>query len=261
MNEFEIITVENDESFVTIGTLVKFSGNDEKPIKALIRKYIDKIEAKSCAFSKSSDPFKFPRLANGTNENSLDWSNITLNERQAMFLLTLMANSEQVVNFKDKLEEEFYKFKNKEVVTLSPLQLANQTLTIVAEALDKETKQKEKALKMLETAKIIEINQLVSDMDISVDEFCKIVSDKLDNVMLGRTTCYIIFREIGLVEKTSTRPTQRGMSLYLSYRKHDYGLSTRVFTDKANQLIKLMIKTLSENRNLNELLGNPLGDL
>jgi hypothetical protein len=51
MNEFKIITVEKDESFVTIETLVKFSGNSDQSIKELIRKYETKLEAKQNHFS------------------------------------------------------------------------------------------------------------------------------------------------------------------------------------------------------------------
>ena len=110
MQEYNIITVENDESFVTIETLVKFSGNEEEAIKSLIRKYQTKLEAKQISNSVLNVNLKL--LPAGVSGN-INWAKVKLNERQATFLLTLMGNSEKVVEFKDNLETEFYSYRSK----------------------------------------------------------------------------------------------------------------------------------------------------
>jgi len=117
-------------------------------------------------------------------------------------------------------------------------------------------KQKEKAVKMMETAKMIEFNNTNQDDTISMAEFAHILSDRF-GVIVGRNIIYVILREMGLVMQSSTQPSQRGMLVYLAYRKHDHGYSTRVFADKANQLSKYIIKFLSNNEMFNDAIGNP----
>ena len=143
---------------------------------------------------------------------------------------------------------------------LTPLEIAHNALLTTSQALSDEIAERQKVEKMLEVAKVVELAGCSSDNDISVDEFCKIITSSLENTNLGRTKCYIIFRAIGLVETQSTRPTQRGMTVYLDYRKHEFGYSTRVIKAKGSNLIKLMIRTLRNKPNLNSALGYPLGD-
>ena len=255
MNEFEIITIENDESYVTIDTLVRFSGNGEEPIKALIRKYADKLEAKQEHFSKTVLKGNL-KLLPKNNGGTTNWSKVRLNERQAMFLLTLMANSEQVVNFKDDMETEFYKYKNKAMEVKSPMQIVQEAIVIANEQIAKEKAAKQRALKMLNNASLIEYTNEDSNDDIPVEEFCKMLSDKY-SVMIGRTMCYMILRELKLVMAESTKPSQRGLMVYLSYRKHERGYSTRVFVSKANKLSKYMLTFLVKNPEINDALGNP----
>lgn len=143
-----------------------------------------------------------------------------------------------------------------------PKPLTNkELLQLTSEALANEEVKREKAERLLEQAKVIGNATKYTNDTFSVDEFCKIISSKLENVSLGRTTCYIILRSMKLVEKTSTKPSQYGMQLYLDYRSHDYGFSTRIHKDKADSLVKYMIKHLQKNTELNEALAFPLGDL
>ena len=96
---------------------------------------------------------------------------------------------------------------------LTPLEVAHNALLTTTKALSDEIEERQKVEKMLEVAKTIELASCASENDISIDEFCKIVTSSLENTNLGRTKCYIIFRAIGLVETQSTRPTQRGMAI------------------------------------------------
>jgi phosphoenolpyruvate synthase/pyruvate phosphate dikinase len=95
MNEFKIITIENNESFVTIETLVKFSGNAEKHVKKLIREYEEDISEFDDAFSKRplKDNLKYFTRNVG---NEISWKLVELNEDQASYVLTLMVNSPEV---------------------------------------------------------------------------------------------------------------------------------------------------------------------
>lgn len=180
---------------------------------------------------------------------------LALSKRQAIAVGGKL-NTALLMKLIDRLEELEGKAK-----PLSPLEQISNALLLANEEMKKATVREQKALKMLEVAKTIEINQHSTDKDISVGEFCKVVSDKLDGVMLGRTNAYILLRALKLVESKSSRPTQYGLSIYCTYRKHDYGYSTRIYADKADQLLKLMIKHLSSNEELNDMLGHPLGDL
>jgi len=134
-------------------------------------------------------------------------------------------------------------------------------LTLSNKMLEDSERKRFEVTRMLEQSEIISNATKYSDDTFSVDEFCKIISSKLQNVSLGRTSCYVIFRSIGIVEKTSTKPSQRGMEIYLDYRSHDYGYSTRVHSDKADQLIRYMVRHLRDKTELNIALGYPLGDI
>ena len=249
MNGFQIITIENDESFVTIDTLVKFSGNAEKAIKTSINKYKTELEG----FSEKH----FSTLSiKGANNGAMDWSLVRLNEDQATFLLSLMQNTDEVVKFKINLVKEFRRLKNKEIIQLSPMEQMKASLVFASEQVAKEKAAKSRALNMLENAKLIEATNEGTRDDVPVEEFCKMLSDKF-SVMIGRTLVYQILREMGLVMQESNKPTQRGLLVYLSFRKHERNYSTRVFVNRADKLSKYMLRFLVANPEVNEALGNP----
>jgi CRISPR/Cas system CSM-associated protein Csm2 small subunit len=258
--EFNIVTIEDDSAYVTIETLVKFSGNGEKPIKALIRKYESRLESKSSAFSKSSDSFKFPRLSSGTNENSINWSEVKLNERQAMFLLTLMANSEQVVNFKDDMETEFYKYKTKRITPqLSPMEQIQAALALADVEIAKERKRKDTVQKILDKTVTVFDNthEDMLEEDIGLQELCQILTTRATDVIVGRNTLYRILRSMKLVTQDGRKPTQYGSKTYLDYRHGTHGYSTRIPEDRIGKLISAIIKHLLNNDEMNEALGYP----
>jgi len=246
--EFKIITVENDESFVTIDTLIKFSGNVEYSVKELIREN----ESDIMEFRNEGSTPNFEKSEKG----NIKWKLVRLNEDQASFILTLMANSPEVKLFKKNLIKEFRALKNQVLEIKSPMQLIQEAIVLANEQVEKERSAKERALNMIQTAKLIESTNEESKKDVSVEEFCKMISDKY-SVLVGRTLIYHILREMGLVMKDSTKPTQRGLMVYLAYRKHERGYSTRIFRDKANKLAKYMLTFLANNREINDALGNP----
>jgi len=245
-DNFEIVTIENDEAFVTVDTMVKFSGNADYSVKELIRE-----NEKDILEFGGSTP-KWEKTENGR----FKWDTVRLNEDQASYLLTLMANSPQVKLFKKNLIKEFRRLKDLALEVKSPMQLIQEAIILANEQVEKEKAAKARALNMLQNAKLIEATNEENDDDISVEEFCKMISDKF-SVLIGRTMVYHILREMGLVMKDSTKPTQRGLMVYLRYRKHERGYSTRVFIHKADKLSKYMLKFLVNNPEINEALGNP----
>ncbi len=250
MEKFKIVTIEKDEAFVTVDTLVKFSGNGEEAIKSSILKYKEEL----LDFSKEK-PF-FLTISEGRHKGNINWLSIKLNEDQATFLLSLMQNTPEVVKFKVNLVKEFRKLKNLALEVKSPMQLIQEAIVLANEQVEKEKAAKARALNMLQNAKLIEATNEENDDDISVEEFCKMISDKF-SVLIGRTMVYHILREMGLIMRDSTKPTQRGLMVYLRYRKHERGYATRVFIHKADKLSKYMLKFLVNNPEINEALGNP----
>jgi len=247
--EFKIVTVEADEAFVTVDTLVKFSGNTEYSVKELIRDNFDDIMEFS---NGGATPRELKR-----ESGSIIWAKVRLNEDQASYTLTLMANSPEVKLFKKNLIKEFRRLKSTNTVeTKSPMQLIQEAIVLANEQVAKEKAAKQRALKMLNNATLIEYTNHESDDCIPMEEFCKMISDKY-SVMVGRTIVYQILREMGLVMTGSTKPTQRGLLVYLSYRKHERGYATRVFINKANKLSKYMLTFLVKNPEINDALGNP----
>ena len=124
MEDFKIITIENNESYVTIDTLIKFSGNAEEAVRTSLRKYRKEIEI------VGKKPF-CTVVSGGLNDGRVDWPSVKLNEDHASFVLTLMQNTPEVVKFKMDLVMEFSRFRNKEkaIPVLTPLQhmeIANQ---------------------------------------------------------------------------------------------------------------------------------------
>ena len=88
-------------------TLVEYSGNDEKSILDLIRKYkniLKEIGGKSQLLFKQ-------HIIHHSNKSLNKQKIYFLNERQTMLLLTFMRNTEQIIKFKTKLVLEFYRMK------------------------------------------------------------------------------------------------------------------------------------------------------
>jgi hypothetical protein len=135
-------------------------------------------------------------------------------------------------------------------------------MAIANKMLLEEVEEKERLIihnrKMIASLNIIEASTHDTGTTIPIEEFCKIVSDVVEGSILGRTKCYTVLRNLKLVMMKSTKPTQQGISRgYVDYVKHDHGYMTVIYINKANKLIKLMVKNLQDNEMLNEALGYP----
>ena len=254
MVDFKIITIENDESFVTIDTLVKFSGNAEDSVRQLIRKNKeDLVEfglAYRAEFSKT-DILK---------ESELTYSELRFSEDAASYLLTLMANSPEVKLFKKNLIKEFRRLKNQGEVVLTPMQhmeLANKMLLEQAENDKKELEFKAKLLKGNETL-IQNIADDVDDSEIDMEEYCQLLSSRATDTYLGRTKVYELLRLMRLVKVGKTTPTQYATEAgLLKRRHHENGVSTKVVRERMSLLTAKVIKYLLNNPDVNESLGFP----
>jgi len=129
MEDFKIITIENNESYVTIDTLVKFSGNAETAIKSSVLKY--EVELGGFGLRNCKEKANFLKIKKGRHKGNMDWSTVRFNEDQATFLLSLMQNTPEVVRFKVNLVKEFRRLKDSksQQTMLTPIQhmeIANQ---------------------------------------------------------------------------------------------------------------------------------------
>jgi len=102
----------NNEQVVTLDTIVKFSDNQEKSVQKLVTTHRLKLESlRKVSVSREklnlSADFKFPEHISGTNKGKLNWSKVNFTEPQTTFLLSLMENTSQIVQFKYDLTVEF----------------------------------------------------------------------------------------------------------------------------------------------------------
>jgi len=95
----KLVELNNNEPVTT--TLIIADGMNVKHLALLqlVRKYEDRL--------KNKGTLKFEILKSGGRPTTFYY----LNEQQTAFLITLMRNSKKVVDFKDKLNDEFYRMK------------------------------------------------------------------------------------------------------------------------------------------------------
>jgi len=105
-----IVSLNNQESVVSLNDIVKYSGNKEKSVRDLVLKYTDRLEKHNRSLNADLKETEF--LPSSKSGQNVDWSKVVLNEPQAMFLMTLLKNSEEVVEFKDKLIHQFTDMRN-----------------------------------------------------------------------------------------------------------------------------------------------------
>lgn len=96
----KIVRVVNNEVFTDSFIIAEGTGNQHHTITRLMRKY----ESEFCSFGKLG--FKIQPSLAGQQVKIYE-----LNEPQATFLMTLLRNSDQVVQFKLKLTKEFFKLR------------------------------------------------------------------------------------------------------------------------------------------------------
>jgi phage regulator Rha-like protein len=108
MNEFKIISLDNDKAIVSLDTIVKFSGNTEKVIQKHVRNNIERLIKNGLSYGFDLG-------------EHLNYSEMTFNEQSATLLMTFLPNSEKVMDFKENLVDEF--FKAREIITKQFLEI------------------------------------------------------------------------------------------------------------------------------------------
>ena len=102
-----LITIEDENAFVSIDTIVEFSGNTEKSVKELIRDNGDALSD----FAESA--VSNGTLLKGESGKQIEWSKVKLNEPQAYYILTLLRNTPTITEFKKNLIKQFFALRNK----------------------------------------------------------------------------------------------------------------------------------------------------
>lgn len=97
----ELVYLKKDDAFTDSLIISRCTGVDHRKVKAMIRKYENRLKA----FGKLSSPCE----AESTGGRKSTY--YELNEEQATFLISLMKNTDPVVDFKSKLVTEFYKMR------------------------------------------------------------------------------------------------------------------------------------------------------
>ena len=214
-------------------------------------------------FIENIDYISFHKKMEANNATMIEYV-VTLEVAKHLAMMQRTEKGMEIRNYFISVEEEYIKsLTNKTVPTMTPLELAQKANELYQIELEKKEKQLEHNRKVIESLKVINDAATGSNHSFyTVQEFCKIVTDVIDGTKLGRTTCYAIFRSMKFVMAKSTEPTQQAMTRkYLDYIKHDYGYMTVIYKHNANNLIKLMVKHLQNNPELNEALSYPLGDV
>ena len=96
-----LVVLKGNEVFTNSLIIAEGTGVEHRKLKATIRKYKDKLER----FGKLSAPYQ----AESTGGRPEEY--YQFNEEQATFLITLLKNTDVVVEFKMKLVSEFYKMR------------------------------------------------------------------------------------------------------------------------------------------------------
>jgi len=96
----ELVHIRKDDVFTDSLVVSHYSGNEHESIRSLIRKH----ESSFGVFGKVAISNRTLETKGGVQDTTF----YELNEPQATFLITLLRNTEAVVNFKIALIKEFY---------------------------------------------------------------------------------------------------------------------------------------------------------
>lgn len=194
-----LITIENQTPVVSLDTIVNFSGNTEKHIKSVVKEEFDTL-------------LRFGSVYPFSSGQDLNYSEVRLNHKSAMYLLTLMNNSPQIKQFKIDLVDQFFNMQ------------------------DELTEMKEQALmatfkeeKLLAVEAAVKMNTYDGGM-ISVGKYCKEIDGEVN-----RTIVWAALERMGW-SKTVVVPTQfrrigDNVPEYVGVASSEF--STPVFTEAA----------------------------
>lgn len=99
IKEEKLVFIQNDDVFTNSKLISDGAGVGHSKLKKAIKKYADRLKK----FGKLSAPHGTESFTGGRRVEVYD-----LNEPQAMFLITLLKNTEKVLDFKEKLVRQFY---------------------------------------------------------------------------------------------------------------------------------------------------------
>jgi len=158
--EFKIIRLDEEEAYVTIKDLAKFSGNSEDAVQRLLAKHEEKImefeiNLNSNLSGRNSNPttlFKFPRHKKGANKGKISWDTVMLGEHQTMFALMLMGNSNEVIEFKRVVTTDFFRLKAYSKAITEELKRVNTNVAKALENKAQESISKDNTIKSLMSA-------------------------------------------------------------------------------------------------------------
>jgi len=144
-------------------------------------------------------------------------------------------------------------------VPVDPMEQARLAMASLTKALDDKAKKLELNRKLLSGAETViqNIAEDVMDLEIDMGQYCSVLTSRATDVVIGRTSLYIILRGMRLVTKDGTRPTAYGSASYLEYRQHEHGVSTKIRRDRMSALTKAIMRYLLNNEDVNESLGYP----
>jgi phage regulator Rha-like protein len=109
----KIVELSKEEPVVSHKLIAKSTNNEEVSIRNLINKYKEQFEQfGGCPHFKNEGDNEVAQKQKD-NPNYRPSKTYYLNEQQATFLMTLLRNSDKVVNFKMKLVKEFYNMRSK----------------------------------------------------------------------------------------------------------------------------------------------------
>lgn len=117
---YKIINIEDEDMFVSLDTIVKFTENEYKSVQKLIR--ANKLDLETL------NGFKFEEIS---SRSEIDWYKVRLNEDASTYLITLMANSEKVKSFKFNLVVDFKKARKEirdRICEINQIQIDSITL-------------------------------------------------------------------------------------------------------------------------------------
>ena len=97
----ELVFIRGEKPFTTSLVIAEGTDNQHESIIRLIRKHLDRFER----WGK----IKFSRVKNENPLGGRPTVIAELNEPQTMFLISLLANTEKVINFKAELVQNFFK--------------------------------------------------------------------------------------------------------------------------------------------------------
>lgn len=104
VKEENLVFIQKYDVFTNSKIIADNSGIRHDKIKRVIEKHIDRFKR----FGKLSTPYEVESFTGGRHAEVYN-----LNEQQATFLITLLKNTEKVLNFKEELVRQFYKAKKR----------------------------------------------------------------------------------------------------------------------------------------------------